>query len=309
MSEVRYRRVSVDGHQVFYREAGPAYGRTILLLHGFPSSSHMFRALIPLLIERYRVIAPDMLGFGYSDAPSTDEFGYTFDALADITAKFLTELGIDSCSIYVHDYGAPVGWRLALDARQTIEAIVTQSGNAYVDGFFDSAWTQRAQAYGADPTPATEAAVRNAFTLDEVRWQYVTGTPDETLLAPDAWHHDVERLSRPGVDRAQLALLRDYGTNIPRYAEVHRYLRESAVPTLVVWGEGDQIFGPEGAQAFARDAVDPEIHLLEGGHFLLESSARTVADLMLDFLARRLPDGVATPQLVKTPSTPKTKEQ
>ena len=305
MSQVRYRTVTIDGHQVFYREAGPADGRVIVLLHGFPSSSHMFRDLIPLLADRYRLIAPDMLGFGYSDAPATHEFSYTFDALADITATLLTRLGVSSCSIFVQDYGAPVGWRLALGGSPTIEAIVTQSGNAYVDGFFDSFWTRRAQAYGADPTPEAEAAVRAAFTLDDVRWQYLTGSPDSTSVAPDAWHHDVERLSRPGVDQAQLALFRDYGTNVLLYPDLHRYLRESAVPTLAVWGEGDQIFGPEGARAFGRDAVDPEIHLLEGGHFLLETSAREVAGLMLDFLARRLPDRGANQPVTQVAADPR----
>lgn len=289
MSRTRYRQTAVDGHRIFYREAGREDSQTIVLLHGFPSSSHMFRELIPLLASRYHVIAPDMLGFGYSDAPSADEFAYTFDALADVTTKLLAALNVSSYTMYVQDYGAPVGWRLALEAPHTIEAIITQNGNAYEAGFFDSFWTRRAMAYGADPGPETEAAVRGAFTLQDVRWQYLTGTPDPTVVSPDAWHHDVERLSRPGIDQVQLALFRDYGHNVPLYPQVHRYLRDSGVPTLVVWGEGDEIFGPEGARAFAEDAVDPEIHLLPGGHFLLESSAREVAALAVDFLQRRLP--------------------
>lgn len=288
MDQVRYRRIAVDGHEIFYREAGPDNDRTVVLLHGFPSSSHMFRDLIPLLAG-YHVVAPDMLGFGYSDAPAAGKFTYTFDALADVTAKFLDRLGIDCYSMYVQDYGAPIGWRLALQNPSAIEAVVTQNGNAYEVGFFDSDWTRRAMAYGAHPTPETESAVRDAFNVDEVRWQYLTGVSDESLVAPDAWHHDVERLSRPGVDQIQLALLRDYGNNLPLYPRVQDYLRQSSVPTLVVWGAGDQIFGPAGAEAFRADARDPEIHLLEGGHFLLESSAPAVADLMLDFFERRLP--------------------
>ena len=289
MSQIYHRRIAVDGHQVFFREAGPDDGRTVVLLHGFPSSSHMFRELIPVLASKYHVVAPDMLGFGYSDAPPVGEFDYTFDALADVTAELLAELGVGSYTIYVQDYGAPIGWRLALSAPHAIEAIVTQNGNAYEAGFTDSFWTRRATAYGADPTPETEAAVRVAFTMEDVRWQYVTGAPDVALVAPDAWHHDVERLSRPGIDQVQLALFRDYRNNVPLYPLVHRYLRASAVPTLVVWGRDDQIFGPDGARAFAADAVDAEIHLLDGGHFLLETSAAEVGRLTLDFLERRLP--------------------
>lgn len=288
MTQVRYRRTAVDGHEVFFREAGPEDARTVVLLHGFPSSSHMFRDLIPLLASSYHVVAPDLLGFGYSDAPPADAFDYTFDALADVTAKLLAGLDIRSYSIYVQDYGAPIGWRLALNAPHVVEAIVTQNGNAYEAGFFDSSWTRRAIAYGDNRTPETEAAVRGAFTVGDVRWQYLTGVPNESLVSPDAWHHDVERLSRPGNDQVQLALFRDYGTNVPLYPEVHRYLRASAVPVLAVWGEGDQIFGPDGARAFSSDAVDPEIHLLEGGHFLLETAASEVAELVLDFLDRRL---------------------
>ena len=289
MGQVQYRQVTIDGHRVFFREAGKNHHRTIVLLHGFPSSSHMFRELIPVLMSEYHVIAPDMLGFGYSDAPAAADFNYTFDALADITAKLLTVLGLSSYSLYVQDYGAPIGWRLALRTPAAIEAIVTQNGNAYEAGFIDGPWTRRAMLYGTAPTPRNEAAVRGALSLDDVRWQYVTGAPDATLVSPDAWHHDLERLSRPGVDQAQLALFRDYGNNIPLYPQVHRYLRDSRVPTLVVWGDGDQIFGPDGARAFAGDAVDPEIHLLQGGHFLLETATPQVASLIIDFLHRRLP--------------------
>lgn len=302
MKSERFQQTTVGGHQVFYREAGPKDGRTIVLLHGFPSSSHMFRELIPLLASSYHVIAPDMLGFGYSDAPSVEDFTYTFDALADVTAKLLAALDVSSYSIYVQDYGAPVGWRLALNAPHAIEAIITQNGNAYEAGFFDSFWTRRAMAYGANPVPETEAAVRGAFTVEDVRWQYLTGTSDATLIAPDAWHHDMERLSRPGIDQVQLALFRDYGHNVPLYPRVHRYLRDSGVPTLVVWGNGDEIFGPEGARAFAQDAIDPEIHLLEGGHFLLETSAPEVAALMVDFLQRRLPQTPSRPIAHTTPT-------
>jgi pimeloyl-ACP methyl ester carboxylesterase len=292
MAPVHYRYSTVQGQRLFYREAGPADAPVIVLLHGFPASSFMFRDLIPPLAQRYRVIAPDLLGFGFSDAPPADTFTYTFDALSRLTAGLLTELGVTRYAIYVHDYGAPVGWRLALADPGAITAIITQNGNGYdagfVDGFWQTVWNyQRAQ------TPETEAAIRQAFTLEVTRWQYLTGVPDETLVSPDAWYHDYALLSRPGNDRIQLALLRDYKTNPPLYPRLHEYLRSSGVPVLAVWGRGDEIFGPAGARAFATDAVDAEIHLLDGGHFLLESAVDEVASLMRDFLARRLPEAVA----------------
>jgi len=288
MTKVHHRYADVAGRQLFYREAGPAGAEVLVLLHGFPTSSYMFRNLIPRLADRYRVIAPDMLGFGLSDAPHIDEFGYTFDALTRLTAQLLGQLDVHRYAIYVQDYGAPIGWRLALQDPESITAIVTQNGNGYVDGFFDSYWTRRAQAYGQHPGPETEAAVRTAFTLDDLRWQYVNGVADESLVSPDTWHHDHALLSRPGNDLIQLALFRDYGTNPPLYPALHNYLRRSAVPLLAVWGQGDEIFGPDGARAFNRDAVDPEIHLLDGGHFLLESATDEVTQLLRDFLDRRL---------------------
>ena len=288
MTEVHHRYADVDDRQLFYREAGPADAETLVLLHGFPTSSYMFRNLIPRLADRYRVIAPDMLGFGLSDAPPIDEFDYTFDALTNFTGQLLRQLDVPRYAIYVQDYGAPIGWRLALQDPESITAIVTQNGNGYVEGFFDSYWTRRAQAYGQHPGPETEAAVRAAFTLEDLRWQYVNGVADESLVSPDTWHHDHALLSRPGNDLIQLALFRDYGTNPPLYPALHNYLRRSAVPLLAVWGQGDEIFGPDGARAFTRDAVDPEIHLLDGGHFLLESAIDEVTQLLRDFLHRRL---------------------
>lgn len=288
MVDVHHRYADVDGHRLFYREAGPPQAPVLVLLHGFPTSSHMYRHLLPRLAGRYRVIAPDMLGFGLSDSPGTDDFTYTFDALADLTAALLEQLGVHRFALYVQDYGAPVGWRLALGDPRAVTAVVTQNGNAYEAGFHDSPWTRRAQAYGQDPSPATEAAVRQAFTLADIRWQYLTGAPDESLVSPDTWHHDHALVSRPGNDRVQLALFRDYGTNVVLYPALQQHLRTSGVPLLAVWGEGDQIFGPDGARAFAADAHDAEVHLLPGGHFLLETAGAQVADLVADFLDRRL---------------------
>jgi pimeloyl-ACP methyl ester carboxylesterase len=254
MSRVHHRNVTVGGHRLFYRVAGPADAPAIVLLHGFPASSFMFRNLIPQLADRHRVIAPDHVGFGLSDAPPVEEFDYTFDALTDLTAGLLDRLGITRYAIYVQDYGAPIGWRLALRNPAAITAIITQSGNGYDAGFVDSFW-KTVWDYQREQTADTEAAVRQAFTLEVTRWQYLTGVTDESLVS-------------------------------------HDYLRSSRVPVLAAWGRGDEIFGPAGAQAFAADADDAEIHLLDGGHFLLESAGDEVAALIQAFLARRV-DGPA----------------
>lgn len=285
MTAVHHRYATVDGHQLFYREAGPADAPTVLLLHGFPTSSFMFRNLIPQLADRYHVIAPDMLGFGLSDAPTVAEFDYTFDALTDLTVGLLAHLGVSNYAIYVQDYGAPVGWRLAARQPAAITAVISQNGNGYDAGFVDSFW-KTVLDYQREQTPETEAAIRGALTLDVTRWQYVTGVPDESLVSPDAWHHDHALISRPGNDEIQLALFRDYATNPPLYPALHEYLRTSEVPVLAVWGKGDEIFGPAGARAFADDSPKAEIHLLDGGHFLLESAGDEVAGIIRDFLGR-----------------------
>ncbi|SIS04026.1 alpha/beta fold hydrolase [Micromonospora avicenniae] len=290
MPRVHHRYASIAGHQLFYREAGPDDAPVVVLLHGFPTSSFMFRNLIPDLADRYHVIAPDYLGFGLSDAPAADQFDYTFEALTDLTAGLLEQLGIQRFAIYVQDYGAPVGFRLALRNPEGITAIITQNGNGYEAGFVESFW-RTVWNYQEAQTPDTEAAIRQALTLDVTRWQYVTGAPDETLVSPDTWHHDYALLSRPGNDLIQLALFRDYATNPLLYPQLHEYLRTSGVPVLAVWGRGDEIFGPDGATAFAADAAEAEIHLLDGGHFLLESAGDAVAVIIRDFLGRRLPQG------------------
>jgi pimeloyl-ACP methyl ester carboxylesterase len=287
MAQVHHRYAEVDGHRLFYREAGAADAPVLVLLHGFPSSSFMFRNLIPALADEYRVIAPDLLGFGLSDAPGVDEFDYTFDALTELTSGLLGALGVTSYAMYVQDYGAPVGWRLALKEPAAITAIITQNGNGYDDGFIEGFW-KTVWDYQADQKAETEAAIRQALTLDVTRWQYVTGVPDESLVSPDTWHHDYEKLSRPGNDEIQLKLFRDYATNSPLYPQLHEYLRLNQPPVLAVWGAGDPIFGPDGARAFARDVPDAEIHLLEGGHFLLESALDEASALIRDFLGRRV---------------------
>jgi pimeloyl-ACP methyl ester carboxylesterase len=289
MASVHHRYATVEGQRLFYREAGPAGAPVIVLLHGFPASSFMFRDLIPALAQRYHVIAPDLLGFGFSDAPPASEFTYTFDALTGLTAGLLAQLGVTRYAMYVQDYGAPVGWRLALADPQAITAIITQNGNGYEAGFVESFW-KPIRAFHEEQTPETEAGVRIALTLEATRWQYLAGVPDETLVSPDTWDHDFALLSRPGNDEIQVALFRDYASNPPLYPALHEYLRRNQPPVLAVWGKGDEIFAPEGALAFAADVPDAEIHLLDGGHFLLESAGDQVAALILDFMGR-VPQG------------------
>lgn len=287
MVQVHHRERTVDGHQIFYREAGDPAAPTLVLLHGYPTSSFMFRHLIPLLADSFHVVAPDHLGFGLSDAPSPSEVDYSFDLLADITEGLLADLGVDRYAIYVQDYGAPVGWRLALRRPEAITAIITQSGNAYDEGFVEDFW-EPVLAYQRSQDATTEAAIRGALSLDAIRWQYVHGVADTTLVDPEAWAHDHALVSRPGNDLVQLALFRDYATNVALYPQVHEYFRTSQVPLLAVWGEGDEIFGPDGARAFSRDLPDAEVHLVPGGHFLLESAVHEVADLIRDFLGSRV---------------------
>jgi pimeloyl-ACP methyl ester carboxylesterase len=287
MSPIHHRYATVRGRQLFYREAGPADAPALVLLHGFPASSFMFRDLIPRLADRYHVIAPDHLGFGVSDAPPAGEFGYTFDALAGLTAGLLDQLGVTRYAMYVQDYGAPVGWRLALAAPDAITAVITQNGNGYEAGLVEDFW-KPVREYWQDRNPQTEAAIRGALTLDAIRWQYLHGVPDESLVSPDAWLHDFAQVSRPGNDVVQLALFADYATNLPLYPKLHTWLRDSKVPVLAVWGRNDPIFGPDGALAFAADAPGAEIHLVDGGHFLLESALDTVEGYIRGFLGRTL---------------------
>ncbi|MEU7380616.1 MULTISPECIES: alpha/beta hydrolase [unclassified Streptomyces] len=284
---VHHRTATVDGLDVFYREAGDPRAPVVVLLHGFPTSSHMFRHLIPALADRYRVIAPDHIGFGQSAMPSPQDFPYTFDALTETTSGLLQRLGVDRFAMYVHDYGAPIGWRLALQAPDRVTAIITQNGNAYDEGFVKPFW-DGLFAYAKAPGPNTEAPVRGALTRDVTRRQYVNGVADPSLVSPDNWVHDQALLDRPGNDEIQLRLFRDYPSNVDLYPRVQRYFRDSQVPLLAVWGANDEIFGPEGATAFGRDLPDAEIHLIESGHFALESHLDTIAGHIRDFLGRVL---------------------
>ncbi|MEU4087385.1 alpha/beta fold hydrolase [Streptomyces aureus] len=282
---VHHRTTTVAGHEIAYREAGPADAPVLLLLHGFPSSSHMFRDLLPLLADRYHLIAPDHLGFGRSDAPAAGDFPYTFDRLAEITGEFTEQLGLKEYALYIQDYGAPIGLRLALAHPERVTAIVTQNGNAYEEGLGADAWAP-VLALIAERTPETEAPVRAISSPDGIRWQYLTGVTDPTLVSPDAYEHDAALMARPGQGEIQLDLISDYGSNIALYPAFQEYFRTSGVPLLAVWGGGDEIFVPAGALAFRRDLPDAEIHLLPTGHFALETHAPQIAALIRDFLGR-----------------------
>ncbi|PPG90492.1 alpha/beta hydrolase [Rathayibacter sp. AY1F3] len=283
MVVVHHRTVSVDGLDVFWREAGPVDAPVLLLLHGYPSSSHMFRHLLPALAGHYRVIAPDHIGFGRSSAPSVDDFDYTFAALTAVTGRFLETIGVTRYTIYVQDYGAPVGWRLALADPSAVVAVISQNGNAYEEGFVPGFWDP-IWADAAERTDETRDALRPALGREAVEWQYTHGVPDSSTVDPDAWEHDLALLARPGQDDVQLALFRDYATNRALYPAVQAWIRESGVPVLAVWGRNDEIFAPAGAQAFLRDAPHARIELVDGGHFLLESHLDQVVGAITDWL-------------------------
>jgi pimeloyl-ACP methyl ester carboxylesterase len=285
--QVHHRFLEIEGRQVFYREAGDPSARHVLLLHGAPASSHMFRNLIPLLAESYHVVAPDYLGFGNSDSPLVEEFTYTFDSITRVVSALIDHLDLAKFSIYVQDYGAPVGWRLALANPSRITSVISQNGNAYTEGFGDVFWPDLWE-HIANPTAENEAPLREGLTADSIRSQYITGASDESLVSPDGWQSDFANLQRPGNIDVALALFRDYGSNVDLYPAVHEWFRSSRPPTLVVWGRGDPIFVPAGAEAFGADLPEAEIHLLDGGHFLLETRAGEVAELMLDFLGRTI---------------------
>ena len=282
MSTFQY--ASVRGLKMFYREAGSKESPTIVLLHGFPSSSHMFRDLIPQLATKFHIIAPDYIGFGYSDAPAVSEFDYTFDNLADYVDDFLFKaLGLRKFSIYVQDYGAPIGYRIAYKHQDAIEGIIVQNGNAYAEGIggaFDPMkpfWVNR--------TAETEAPVRALLTLQTTIFQYTHGVKDVSRISPDAYTVDQRFLDRPGNGAIQLNLLHNYQANLPHYDEWHTFFRNKRPKTLIVWGKNDPFFTVEGAQAYLRDLPKAELHLIDTGHFALEDSSEFIAEKIVSFFA------------------------
>ena len=283
---VRYRYVAVDGQKIFYREAGPKTAPAILLLHGFPTSSHMFRNLIPALARRYRVVAPDLPGFGFSDAPDRKQFPYTFAHLAEVMARFTETVGLERFAIYVFDYGAPVGLRLAMAHPERISAIISQNGNAYEEGL--SAGWNPIQKYWKEPSAENRSALREFLTPEATKWQYTYGVDDETRVAPESYTLDSALLGRAGNDEIQLDLFLDYASNVALYPQFQEYFRTRRPPLLAVWGNKDPFFLPPGAEAYGRDIPGAEIHFFDTGHFALETHAGEIGDAIVDFLDRRV---------------------
>ncbi|MEV7567735.1 alpha/beta fold hydrolase [Streptomyces tanashiensis] len=284
---LRARTVTVDGLDVFYREAGDPANPTLVLLHGFPSSSHMYRGLIADLADSYHLIAPDHIGFGASAAPAVEDFAYSFERLTEITLGLLDKLGVERFALYIQDYGAPIGLRIASRHPERVTAIVSQSGNAYLEGF--TPFWDVLFAHARDRA-ANEAGVRELLTAEATRWQYTHGVPADRLdrIAPETWTLDQAGLDRPGNKEIQLQLFWDYQFNLDGYPAFQEYFRTHRPPLLAAWGRGDEIFGPAGAEAFARDLPDAEIHLLDAGHFALETHGEEIAGLVRDFLGRHV---------------------
>jgi len=283
-TEISLRTIKVDGVDVFYREAGLPTNPTILLLHGFPTSSLMFRNLIPLLTSTHHLVAPDLPGFGFTSVPDERKYKYTFDALAATVGAFVDALHLTKYAIYIFDYGAPTGLRLALAHPEKVTAIITQNGNAYEEGLGD-AWAP-IKKYWAEPTPDNRKALLPLFTFDTTKWQYTHGVEDPSLVAPETYHLDTALLARPGNADIQLDLFLDYANNIKLYPSFQQYFREHAPRTLVVWGKNDAFFIPPGAQAFKKDIPNTEVHLLNTGHFALETHVKEIAAAIIQFLSK-----------------------
>ena len=280
-----YKTIKVSGLDIFYREAGPANAPAILLLHGFPTSSHMFRNLIPALADKYHVIAPDYPGYGHSSMPSVDEFKYTFDNLADVIDSFIQQIGIQHYSLYVMDYGAPVGFRIASRHPERVQSLIVQNGNAYEEGLLD--FWKPFRAYWSDRSDLNAMEMRKLLIMDATHWQYTNGVQQLERINPDNWLVDQTLMDRPGNKEIQLALFYSYGSNPPLYPKWQEYFRQYQPPMLIVWGKNDYIFPPEGAYPYRRDLTNVDFHILNTGHFALEEDGATIAALMRSFLAKQ----------------------
>lgn len=312
---VSYRTVTIDNVDIFYREAGDPSNPTILLLHGFPTSSHMYRDLIAELADEYHLVAPDYPGYGFSSMPAVDEFDYSFDNIAQIMEQFVDEIELNRFSLYLMDYGAPVGFRIATSQPGRIESLIVQNGNAYVEGIdnnfwepiraywkdrdavnegLDNAWWRNVKAAYKQPEMSNDAALRFLVTLGATKWQYTNGVSNAEAVSPDTWGHVQPLLDREGNSDIQLQMFYSYGTNPPLYPKWQEYLREYQPPTLIVWGMRDEIFPGAGAEPYKRDLKNLEYHLIDTGHFALETHGQEIADLMRDFLKRQLTSRVAS---------------
>jgi pimeloyl-ACP methyl ester carboxylesterase len=284
--QTRHKTINIHGVEVFYREAGPSDAPTILLLHGFPTSSHMFRNLIPALADKYHVVAPDYPGFGNSEQPPMDTFDYSFDNLATLVEAFVDQLGVDRYSLYLMDYGGPIGFRLAARHPERVQSLIVQNGNAYEEGlreFWDPIRT-----YWNDPSAANAEPLAGFIAPDGVKWQYTHGVRNAERISPDNWNVDLRHLTREGNAEIQLALFYDYQNNVPHYPAWQAYFREHQPPTLLVWGKNDYIFPAEGAYPYKRDLKNLEFHLLDTGHFALEEDGQQIANRIRNFLQSRV---------------------
>jgi pimeloyl-ACP methyl ester carboxylesterase len=282
MMHTMYDSTDVNGLKVFYRESGPPEAPKLLMLHGYPTASHMFRELIPQLDDRFHVVAPDLISFGQSDMPSRDSFTYTFDALTDVIERFTDAIGFDRYALYVFDYGAPIGFRLAARRPERITAIVSQNGNAYDDGLSD-AW-EPIRAYWREPTQAHRDGIRKMVQPETTVWQYTHGVPDPSEVSPDGYTLDNHYLARPGADDIQLDLFLNYASNVDLYPAFQEYFRSKRPPLLAIWGRNDPFFLPAGAEAFKRDIPAAEVRLLDTGHFAVETHASEIASAIREFL-------------------------
>jgi pimeloyl-ACP methyl ester carboxylesterase len=279
------RRVEADGVTVFYREAGPANSPAVLLLHGFPTSSFQYRELIPRLADRYRVIAPDLPGFGFTEVPEQRSYKYSFDALATTVLAFTDALQLKSYALYVFDYGAPTGFRLALARPERVTAIVSQNGNAYEEGLGD-AWDPIRKYWAAPTTENRDVIRKNILTLEGTRWQYTHGVTNPESVAPESYTLDWALLQRPGNNEIQLDLFLDYASNVKLYPKFQEYFRKSKPPLLAIWGKNDPFFIPPGAEAFRKDLPEAKVQFLDTGHFALETHVQEIASAMRDFLEK-----------------------
>jgi len=282
--KVRHQTMAIDGYKVFYREAGPKDGPVVLLLHGYPTSSHMYRTLIPMLSDRFRVIAPDLMGFGFSDAPHYKSFNYTFDNLTRYIQILIDHLGLKRFALQVFDYGAPVGYRLAVANPEKITGIISQNGNAYLEGLSEG-WGILKK-YWDDQSEANRNALRSSDNAAAIQWQYFTGAPDKTLVAPESYTLDQVFMDRKDNAEIQLDLFRDYATNVALYPTFQEYFRKNQPPLLAVWGKNDPYFIPPGAEAFKRDLPKAIVKFYDAGHFALETHVTTIGDEILHFLER-----------------------